>query len=113
MIDWVDGLVIIDGEEFENLRTLVRLIVDPSDGHVKMKDMPHSLKRAVEMVTDLTQAADSCVQVMPNLETIKGGVFTAEQIRRVPFVKQLLKSRDIWSYEVGREYDEFSDTSMK
>lgn len=98
MIDWVDGIVIIDGDEFANLCTIVRLIADPAGGVGKLKDMPDSLKRAVEMVKDLTQAADLIAQVLPNLEAIGNGTFTADQIRNAPFVKQLIKSRDSFCY---------------
>lgn len=98
MIDWVDGLVFMDNEEFENLQTLVRLIANPTQNYVKVKDMPDTLGRAVKMARDLVQAADLIVQVEPHLEMIGDGTFSAGHLRRMPFIQQLLKSRDEFQY---------------
>lgn len=104
MVEWVDGIVFIDEKDYENLQTLLRLLANPAEGYVKIKDMPHTLDRAVRMATDLCQAADSIQQLLPNLESIHNGVFTAETIRKIPFFKQLVKSRDEFAY-MEREND--------
>jgi hypothetical protein len=98
MVEWVDGLVFMDGKDYENLQILLKLIVNPAEGYVKIKDMPCTLDRAVRMATDLCQAADSIQQLLPNLESINNGVFTPDSIRKIPFFKQLIRSRDEFNY---------------